>query len=157
MAGDMKKNKGNNALMLHPQLSGVLLFYACSFFFALFEYPAHAENLPDPTRPPSEFESTAGGGAAVRSGPVLQSVLISPRYKAAIINGETVKLGGIYGSARVVEIGEGGVVLDEGGSLRTLELFPNVEKKIPRSKEATAPTAIKSPRSKRSAVRTEEE
>ena len=153
----MKKNKGNNAQMMWPHRSGVLLFYACGFIFALFEYPARAENLPDPTRPPSEFEAAAGvaAGAAVPSGPMLQTVLISPRHKVAIINGETVKLGGMYGSARVVKISESGVVLNEGGSLQTLKLFPSVEKKIPRIEESNAPAAIKLPHSKRSAVKKE--
>ena len=152
----MKKNKGNNTLMMHPHRSGVLLFYACSFIFALFEYPARAENLPDPTRPLAvETYAPVAGDAAVRSGPVLQSVLISPRHKAAIISGETISLGGMYGSARVVKISEDGVVLNEGGSLQTLKLFPSVEKKIPRIEEANAPAAIKLPHSKRSAVKKE--
>ena len=157
MAGDMKKNKGNNALMLHPHRSGVLLFYACSFIFALFEYPARAENLPDPTRPLAvEPEALAAAdAAAVRGGPVLQSVLISPGHKVAIISGETIKLGGMYGSAKVVKISEDGVVLNEGGSLQTLKLFPSVEKKIPQLEEATNPAAKKLPHSKRSAVKKE--
>ena len=50
---------------------------------------------------------------------------------AAIISGETISPGGVYGSARVVRISEDGVVLNEGGSLQTLKLFPSVEKKIP--------------------------
>ena len=74
---------------------------------------------------------------------------------AAIISGETVSLGGMYGSARVVKISESGVVLNEGGSFQTLRLFPGVEKKIPKFEEANAPTAIKLPHSKRSAVKKE--
>ena len=156
MAGDMKKNKGNNALMLHSHKSGVLLFYACSFIFALFEYPARAENLPDPTRPPAvETVAPAAGDAAVRGGPVLQSVLISPRHKVAIISGETIKLGGTYGTAKVVKISEEGVVLNEGGSLQTLKLFPSVEKKIPQLEETTNPAAKKLTHSKPNAVKKE--
>ena len=152
----MKKNKGNNALMMHPHRSGVLLFYACSFIFALCEYPARAENMPDPTRPLSaEPEAPAAGDAAVRSGPVLQSVLISPRHKAAIISGEMITLGGMYGSARVVKISEDGVVLNEGGSLQTLKLFPSVEKKIPQLEETANPAAKKLTHSKPSAVKKE--
>ncbi len=156
MAGDMKKHQGYNDKMMRLHWSRALLFYACSFIFALFEYPAHAENLPDPTRPPSELGAAAASGAAVPSGgPLLQSVLISPQHKNAIISGETVKLGGIYGSARVVKISEGEVVLNEGGSLQTLRLFPGVEKKMSQIDEATDPTAKKMPHSKRSAVRKE--
>ncbi len=156
MAGDMKKNKSNSALMMHPHRSRILWFYACSFIFALFEYPARAENLPDPTRPPSELGAAAASGAAVPSGgPLLQSVLISPRHKTAIISGKMVALGGMYGSAKVVKISEGEVVLNEGGNLQTLRLFPGVEKKTSQINEATDPTAKKMPHSKPSAVRKE--
>ncbi|MGH8716745.1 MAG: hypothetical protein ACREUI_08515, partial [Burkholderiales bacterium] len=68
-----------------------------------------------------------------------------------------VKLGGKYGSARVVKISESGVVLNEGGSLQTLKLFPGVEKKIPQVEEANAPMGKKLPHSKRNAVRIEEQ
>ena len=156
MAGDMKKNQGYSAHMMRLHWSRALLIYACSFIFILVEYPARAENLPDPTRPPSEFEAAAGG-AAVSSGPMLQTVLISPRQKVAIINGETVKLGGMYGSARVVKISESGVVLNEGGSLQTLKLYPGVEKKIPQVEEANAPIGKKMPHSKQNPVRIEEQ
>lgn len=158
MAGDMKKHQGYNDKMMRLHWSRALLFYACSFIFALFEYPAHAENMPDPTRPPSELVAAvaSGAGAAVPSGgPLLQSVLISPQHKTAIISGKMVALGSMYGSARVVKISEGEVVLNEGGSLQTLRLFPGVEKKISRIDEATVPTAKKMPHSKRSAVRIE--
>jgi MSHA biogenesis protein MshK len=158
MAGDMKKNKGNNTLMMHPHRSRILWFYACSFIFVLFEYPARAENLPDPTRPPSEPVAAAASGASAAvpgGGPLLQSVLISPRHKTAIISGKMVALGGMYGSARVVKISEGEVVLNEGGNLQTLRLFPGVEKKTSQIDEATDPTAKKMPHSKPSAVRKE--
>ena len=158
MVCDMKK-KGNNTLTMHTQRSKILLIYIFSFIFALFEYPARAENLPDPTRPPSEPVAAAASGASAAvpsSAPLLQSVLISPRHKVAIINGETVKLGGMYGSAKVVKISEGGVVLNEGGSLQTLRLFPGVEKEMSRIGEATDSTEKKLPRSKRSAARKED-
>ncbi len=156
----MKKNQGYNAQMMRLHWSGALLFYACGLIFILVEHSALAENLPDPTRPPSVFEVPAAGvaaGAAVRSGPMLQTVLISPRHKVAIINGETVKLGGMYGSARVVKISESGVVLNDGGSFQTLKLFPSVEKTLPRSAEANAPIGKKLPHSKQNPVRIEEQ
>ncbi|MGH8753271.1 MAG: hypothetical protein ACREUJ_05270, partial [Burkholderiales bacterium] len=106
----MKKNQGCNHHKMRLHWSRVLLLYACSFIFILVEHPARAENLPDPTRPPSQMEAAVEGSAAVSSSPTLQTVLISPRHKVAIINGETVKLGGMYGSARVVKISESGVV-----------------------------------------------
>lgn len=154
MAGDMKMNKGNNwsAQTVRLHRGGILLYCTCGFIFALFECPARAESLPDPTRPPSEFEAPAAGGATVPGGPLLQSVLISPRHKAAIISGETVTLGGRYGSARVVKISESGVVLNEGGSLQTLKLFPGVEKTMSQIGEAADSSGKQLPRSKRSAA-----
>jgi MSHA biogenesis protein MshK len=100
----------------------------CLFIFVIIGQAVYAENLPDPTRPPSESEM-ADVSAGVQTGPVLQSVLISEGRKAAIISGETVLLGGIYGSARLVRISEGEVVLNRGGNLQTLKLFPAVNKK----------------------------
>jgi MSHA biogenesis protein MshK len=157
MDRNIKKIKGDAALMMRSNWSRILLFYACSFIFILFDYSAHAENLPDPTRPPSEFEPVAAVGATASSGPMLQSVLISPSYKAAIINGETVTLGGMYGSSRVVKISESGVVLNEGGNLQTLKLFPGVEKKMLQIDGTNDSTAKKLPHSKRSAVKKEEQ
>lgn len=141
--------------MIQPYRHRVLLFYVCGFIVALFEHPARAEDLPDPTRPPAEFLAATASGAVVSSGPLLQSVLISPWHKAAIISGITVTLGGMYGSAKVVKISEGGVVLNEGGSLQTLKLFPGVEKTMSQIGEATDATGKKLPRSKRSTVREE--
>ena len=144
--------------MVHMQRSRILLIYVCSFIFALFEYPAQAENLPDPTRPPQEPAAAAASAASAAvpsSVPLLQSVLISPRHKVAIIDGKLVVLGGMYGTARVVKISESEVVLNEGGTLQTLKLFPGVEKKTPQIGEATDPTAKKMLPSKPSAVRKE--
>ena len=157
MVDDLKKNKGNEAPLLRPNVGGVWLFYVCSIIFALVAYPARAENTPDPTRPPPEFEapapSSAAAPAAVPNASILQSVLISPRHKVAIINGETVTLGGKYGTAKVVKISESGVVLNEGGNLQTLRLFPSVEKKISPTGEAAVTAGKKLPHGKRNAVR----
>lgn len=100
---------------------------ACALVVALMAQTVCAENLPDPTRPPFGMQEIT---AIAPSGPMLQSVLISPGRKAAIISGETVLLGGKYGSARLVKISEGEVVLNNGGSLQTLKLFPAVYKKV---------------------------
>jgi len=89
------------------------------------------EILPDPTRP--AIDLGAGGGwvdvnPAPREG--VQSVIISPKHRAAIINGRQVELGGKVGNARLVEVNEQGVVLlGEQGSRRVMELFPTVAMK----------------------------
>lgn len=87
-----------------------------------------AAELPDPTRPPPELVAPKGAAPAA-AGPVLQSVLISPTRKSAIIGGQTVGVGDRYGDAQVVGIGEGEVVLKSGNRLQTLRLFPEVEKR----------------------------
>lgn len=130
--------------------------YACSVIFVLLGHPARAENVPDPTRPPMVTQSPAVGGA-VASSLVLQSVLISPRLKVAIINGETVKLGDSYGAAKVVKISESGVVLDTDGKLQTLKLFPGVEKELPQAQEASAGSKKKLPQSERKPEKSKEQ
>jgi MSHA biogenesis protein MshK len=90
---------------------------------------AVAENLNDPTRPPASIDRPTEDSSVRATGPVLQSVLISPSRKVAIINGETVKLGDKFGDARVVKIAETEVVLRNGNDVQVLKLFPQVEKK----------------------------
>jgi hypothetical protein len=79
-----------------------------------------AEDLPDPTRPPSSIfvhsEGVKAGREAVdyqTSG--LHTVIISDTRRAAIIGGQTVELGGEYGNARLIEVNEGSVVLQQIG------------------------------------------
>lgn len=89
------------------------------------------QNLVDPTRPPAIAESGAEQGAASgASGPELQSVLISPTRRVAIISGQSVTLGERFGEARVVKITENEVVLQNGKELQVLKLFPGVQKNI---------------------------
>ena len=59
----------------------------------------------------------------------LQSVMISPSQKAAIINGVMVKLGEKYGDAVLVRVAENQVVLKSGGAEQVLKLYPAVEKR----------------------------
>ena len=92
---------------------------------------ALAQAAIDPTRPPSGF---GVGGTDVDSvdtggGMVLQSVMISPTTKAAIIGGVTVKLGEKYGDAVLVKVAESEVVLKSGATSQVLKLYPGVEKR----------------------------
>lgn len=106
---------------------------ACAFLMIVV--PATAQALVDPTRPPASLGTEpANSGQASQSGPVLQSVLISPRRKEAIISGQTVKLGDKVGEAKVVRIAEDEVVLRSGKELQTLKLFPNIEKRSTHSR-----------------------
>ena len=105
-----------------------------------------AQALPDPTRPAiagSGYDASLAYGAQ-QEGPVLQSVMLSPRRKSAIISGVKVDLGGKYADAKLIRISEGEVVLQRGGELQTLKLFPGVEKRTTRvAKVAVKPVTIK--------------
>jgi MSHA biogenesis protein MshK len=91
--------------------------------------------LVDPTRPPNALAPMGGGGAgaggeeAASTGPRLQSVLISPNRRLAVIDGRTVPLGGTVAGAVLVQVAETHVVLKQGAETRTLDLHPGVSKK----------------------------
>lgn len=100
--------------------------------------PAMAQALRDPTRPPAFFGRTGDGATVSRNRQtewVLQSVLLSPERRYAIINGEVLSLGGSVAGAELVAIREGEVTLRAGGALRTVRLFPDVDmrsERVPR-------------------------
>jgi hypothetical protein len=105
---------------------------------------AAAEALPDPTRPSIDLDSSGADGktdvvpdeAASRG---LQSIIISPHYRAAIINGETVTIGGKAGDSKLIEVRENSVVLQNAQGTRVVELFPKVSIK----KNGAVPQAIR--------------
>ncbi|MDP2239020.1 MAG: MSHA biogenesis protein MshK [Burkholderiales bacterium] len=97
---------------------------------------APAQGLTDPTRPAIGYADADAGVAT--GGPVLQSVMITPTLQSAIISGEMVKLGGKFGSARLVKISESEVVLKDGGETQILKLYPGVEKRAVEKPEAKA-------------------
>jgi MSHA biogenesis protein MshK len=95
-----------------------------------------AQTMADPTRPPRAVPAEA---AAERTDArVLQSVIITPDRRAAIINGERVELGGVYGDARVSRITETEVVLRSAARTEVLKLYPNVDKSMKRDEPARA-------------------
>ncbi|HMJ50082.1 MAG TPA: hypothetical protein VK440_05920 [Burkholderiales bacterium] len=156
MVDDIKESRHKRLQAMSQHRSKALSLYACSVIFVLLGHPARAENPPDPTRPPMVVEGPPSSGAFASS-LVLQSVFISPRLKVAIINGEPVKLGDSYGSAKVVKISESGVVLDTDGKLQTLKLFPSVEKKPPQLEEASSTSKKKLPNSERNPEKSKEQ
>jgi MSHA biogenesis protein MshK len=92
---------------------------------------AWAQVTTDPTRPPSGYGPDEAADVNAGSGQMLQSVLISPTYRAAIINGVVVKLGEKYGDAVLVKVAENEVVLKSGSESQVLKLHPGVEKRTP--------------------------
>jgi MSHA biogenesis protein MshK len=90
------------------------------------------ESLPDPTKPAvdityeSEVGKTGEAAALVPKKEGLQSIIISPQHRAAVINGEMVVLGGKIGDATLVEVNPKSVVLQGAQGKRVMELFPGV-------------------------------
>jgi MSHA biogenesis protein MshK len=87
-----------------------------------------AQGFADPTRPPYSGRASAADDSPVM-GPELQSVLISTTRNVAVINGQTVPLGGKFRDATLTRISESGVELRSGSRIEVLRLFPQVKKK----------------------------
>jgi MSHA biogenesis protein MshK len=96
---------------------------------------SHAQALVDPTRPPNAPALSAEGTEAP-AGNQLQSVLISAGRRIAVINGETVSVGGRVGDATVVKINPTEVTLRRGNELETIGMFSGIEIKGVRRRAA---------------------
>lgn len=96
---------------------GLLLVLAASAI------PGVTAALRDPTEPPQMHTGRLGRAAAARQ-PVLESVLLLPGYKAAIIDGQTVMLGSLFNGARLVALTAQTARLRKGASIRILHLAP---------------------------------
>lgn len=91
-------------------------------------FAALAQEVQDPTRPPALLQA-AGSAEVLATGPVLQSILISPTRKLAMIDGVAVGLNGKVGAQTLVKISETEVVLRQGRTNQILKLHPDFEKK----------------------------
>jgi MSHA biogenesis protein MshK len=100
---------------------------------------ANAQALRDPTRPASAVDVPAVDGEAP-GGPVLQSVLIGPGRRVAVISGQAVHEGGKIGEATVARISESEVVLRTGKEVQTLKLFPSIETRRTERAESASST-----------------
>jgi MSHA biogenesis protein MshK len=111
-------------ITFHPSTHAALLLVAT---LGVSSAPA-AQSMGDPTRPPNV---TAGTDNA-ESEPAayqLQSVLIAPGRKVAIVNGETVHIGEKVGDAVVRNISESGVVLQYPDRSETLKLTGDIKRR----------------------------
>jgi MSHA biogenesis protein MshK len=110
------------------------IFGALLLLLCVLQAAGASEILQDPTRPPAEIGAGTGSSIASRSPPPtmkgLLSVIISPSRCAAIIDGKTIKLGGKYGNATLVEITPKGVLLRGANGIRNMGLFPGVGVKV---------------------------
>lgn len=89
----------------------LLLSVSCGMFLLMMEGDVHAEVLKDPTQPPASLSGELSNENGQTAGPVLQSVMIGSQYRAAIINGQKVMLGGKYANATLIKINEREAVL----------------------------------------------
>ncbi|HXF66703.1 MAG TPA: MSHA biogenesis protein MshK [Burkholderiales bacterium] len=104
----------------------------------LAAFPAAGQIVSDPMRPPEGVETTAPE-AGLEAGPVLQSVMIAPGLRAAIISGQLVRQGEKYGDSVLVKVAENEVVLRSGGETQVLKLYPGVDKREAAPAAKTAP------------------
>jgi len=104
--------------------------WALGAVLALMPTAALSQAMKDPTRPPAELTVAAPQveGAAGQQLHQLQSVIISPTRKAAIIDGVLVELGAKYGDAVLTKVAEDEVVLKSDVSEEVLKLYPAVGK-----------------------------
>ena len=112
-------------------MAGRLMRYArivAALIGAVIASTCAAENLRDPTRPPA-VSAKGAAGKIEQSGWILQSVLISPERRYAIINGEVVRLGGSIAGAELVAVAEERVTLRTREGLRIVHLFPDVTRR----------------------------
>jgi MSHA biogenesis protein MshK len=110
---------------------------ALAVALTVFSGVAAAQTIKDPTRPPAGF-GAAGDPASAQApagGPVLQSVMLSPTRRAAIISGQLVSRGENYGDAVLAEVAEDHVVLKRGYSLQVLKMYPGAEKTYPEAEK----------------------
>ncbi len=94
------------------------------------------DSLPDPTRPPAILAEPAPADEgksdkAEKAAPAgLQTVIMRKGEKPlAVINGQTVQLGGMVGEARLVKLNESEAVLQGPNGMEMLHLTPGVERK----------------------------
>ena len=85
---------------------------------------APAQALSDPTAPLPRSDRSAGSGVA-RTAPSwqLQSIMVGPDRRIAVINGEIVREGTPVNGATVLTIDPASVLLDAGGRRLRLRLF----------------------------------
>jgi MSHA biogenesis protein MshK len=104
-------------------LAALLAFAACA---------AHGAPFADPTRPPPAFDAEANDAASL-SGPRLESVLIAPDRRIAVISGEEVTLGSRFRGGEVVRITESEVRIRRSGGEESLKLFAGDVKRTARA------------------------
>jgi MSHA biogenesis protein MshK len=102
----------------------------CALLAAL---PAGAAALVDPTRPASQDPAAAVHPGTPRRGWTLDSTLVAPDRRVAVINGKRVGEGESVDGARVIQIRQLDVLLLAAGRRVTLRLLPDIVQEKPRT------------------------
>lgn len=93
--------------------------------------PVTAGALVDPTRPAAPGRPTPAVSTAPRHVWTLDSTLVAPDRRVAVINGTRVSEGEVVDGARVIEIRELDVVIQTAGRRLTLNLLPDIVQRQP--------------------------
>jgi MSHA biogenesis protein MshK len=104
----------------------------------LLAWAAQGAPFADPTRPPDAAPGGPAPSGQSPGGPRLESVLIAPDRRVAVISGQQVRLGEKFGDGHVVRITESEVVIRSGEGTATLKLFPEAEKRLRTRREKRA-------------------
>jgi hypothetical protein len=104
-------------------MRGILRKVAAVFATSLVAVAAVAVevgDLPDPTNPAGYATGASPSG--------VQSILITPRRKQAVIHGRTLNVGDRVGDAVIVDILPYEVILNRGGQENRMRLVPRLDK-----------------------------
>lgn len=104
---------------------------------------AQSEPLADPTRPPvGLLTASSVESSEALTGPVLQSVVMPRKGKPlAVIGGQQVRLGDLYGESRLIKLTEHEAVLEGPAGIERLPLTPGIEKTMIITKKPVAKRA----------------
>lgn len=113
-------------------ISMLVKLIASFSFMAIISSPcivfSATKALIDPTMS-SDDSAAVGLNAESSNEPVLQSVLISPNRKIAVINGKTFMVGEKIGDATLIKVSDHNAVLRNGnGTIKTLNMHPRAVK-----------------------------
>jgi len=132
---------------VHPTQKQLKLFLSvsCGMFLLMMDHDIQAEGLKDPTQPPAVLSAETANENGQVAGPVLQSVMLGSQYRAAIINGQKVMLGGKYENATLIRINEREVVLRNSDmTTQTLSMdYAGVKKTKPAAQTSNKPKTNK--------------
>lgn len=105
--------------------------YLLAFWACLLPVMLHAGALVDPTRPAGAAYAPAARAQTARHGWRLDSTLVAPDRRVAVINGRHVSEGESVDGARVIEIRPLNVLIQAPGRRMTLQLLPDIVQQQP--------------------------